>query len=143
MSWIVSLNLVAAEEILSAAGLVLMLVAAWAGDKSARAISVAAVAALVAASAFVLQGLGATGAQTSAFYGQYADDGFAAYAKLLIYLAAAVAVIVAPRFFAPRDEMRAEYPVLVLFAALGMGLMVSATDLLTLYIGLELNSLAA
>ena len=39
--------------------------------------------------------------------------------------------------------MRAEYPVLVLFATLGMGLMVSATNLLTLYIGLELNSLAA
>jgi NADH-quinone oxidoreductase subunit N len=38
--------------------------------------------------------------------------------------------------------MRAEYPVLILFAAVGMGMMVSATDLLTLYIGLELNSLA-
>ena len=39
--------------------------------------------------------------------------------------------------------MRAEYPILILFAALGMGIMVSAADLMTLYIGLELNSLAA
>jgi NADH-quinone oxidoreductase subunit N len=39
--------------------------------------------------------------------------------------------------------MRAEFPLLVLLAALGMGIMVSANDLLTLYIGLELNSLAA
>jgi NADH-quinone oxidoreductase subunit N len=39
--------------------------------------------------------------------------------------------------------MRAEFPLLVLFAAMGMGMMVSATDMLTLYIGLELNSLAA
>ncbi|MEO6387023.1 MAG: NADH-quinone oxidoreductase subunit NuoN, partial [Croceibacterium sp.] len=39
--------------------------------------------------------------------------------------------------------MRAEYPVLLLFAALGMSIMVSAGDLMTLYIGLELNSLAA
>jgi NADH-quinone oxidoreductase subunit N len=39
--------------------------------------------------------------------------------------------------------MRAEYPILILFAVLGMGLMVSAGDLLTLYIGLELSSLAA
>jgi NADH-quinone oxidoreductase subunit N len=39
--------------------------------------------------------------------------------------------------------MRAEFPLLVLFAALGMGMMVSAGDLLTLYIGLELNSLAS
>jgi hypothetical protein len=37
---------------------------------------------------------------------------------------------------------RAEFPILVLFAALGMGIMVSATDMLTLYVGLELNSLA-
>jgi NADH-quinone oxidoreductase subunit N len=39
--------------------------------------------------------------------------------------------------------MRAEFPVLVLFAVIGMSMMVSATNLLTLYIGLELNSLAA
>jgi NADH-quinone oxidoreductase subunit N len=39
--------------------------------------------------------------------------------------------------------MRAEYPVLLLFAALGMSVMVSAGDLITLYIGLELNSLSA
>src|SRR3546814_2922578 len=39
--------------------------------------------------------------------------------------------------------MRAEYPVLILFAALGMGIMASARDLMTLYVGLELNSLAA
>jgi NADH-quinone oxidoreductase subunit N len=39
--------------------------------------------------------------------------------------------------------MRAEYPVLILFSALGMAIMVSATDLMTLYIGLELQSLAA
>ena len=39
--------------------------------------------------------------------------------------------------------MRAEYPILILFAVLGMGMMVSAADLITLYLGLELNSLSA
>jgi NADH-quinone oxidoreductase subunit N len=41
------------------------------------------------------------------------------------------------------SAMRAEYPLLVLLAVIGMGLMVSATNLITLYIGLELNSLAS
>ena len=58
-------------------------------------------------------------------------------------LPAAAALMIAPAFFERFGMMRAEYPVLVLFAALGMGMMVSATDLLTLYVGLELNSLAA
>ena len=49
MDWSQSLRLIAAEEILSVAGLVLLLVAAWSGDKAARAISILSVAALVAA----------------------------------------------------------------------------------------------
>ena len=51
--------------------------------------------------------------------------------------------MVAPAFFQRVGAYRLEYPVLVLFAVLGICLMVSATNLLTLYIGLELNSLAA
>src|SRR5436853_308130 len=49
----------------------------------------------------------------------------------------------APAFFKRLGAMRAEYPVLILFATLGMSVMVSAGDLITLYIGLELNSLAS
>jgi NADH-quinone oxidoreductase subunit N len=68
---------------------------------------------------------------------------FSAFAKLLIYGAAGASLLVAPGFFERQGGYRAEYPVLALFAALGMGLMVSATDMLTLYVGLEMNSLAA
>lgn len=51
----------------------------------------------------------------------------------------------APRFFArsPGEDLRPEYPVLMLLSAVGMGMMVSAGDLLTLYVGLELQSLSA
>ena len=140
-----SLWLIAPEETLSVAGLILLLVAAWGGDKAARLISILSVAALTAAAFLVAPALcsGASGAETEAFYGQYRADAFASFAKLLIYAAAGVTLIVAPAFFDRVKAMRAEFPVLVLFAALGMGLMVSATDLLTLYIGLELNSLSA
>ena len=145
MDWSQSLRLVAPEELLSIVGLVLLLVAAWGGDKASRAITWAAVAALAVCAALVAPALcsGASGPDTVAFYGQFRADAFASFAKLLIYAAAGASLIVAPAFFERVKAMRAEYPILILFAVLGMGMMVSATDLLTLYIGLELNSLSA
>ena len=145
MDLVQSLWLTLPESVLSLSGLALLLVAAWGGDKASRTSSILCVAALVAAAFLVAPALcsGAAGAGTEAFGGQYRADAFASFAKLLIYAAAGVTLIVAPAFFDRVKAMRAEFPLLVLFAALGMGLMVSATDLLTLYIGLELNSLAA
>jgi len=140
-----SLDLVAPEEVLSVSGLLLLLVAAWGGDKSARLISVLSVAALVAATLLAIPALcgGVTGAAASAFSGQYHADAFASFGKVLIFASAAVVLIIAPAFFDRYRCMRAEFPLLVLFGAAGMALMVSATNLLTLYIGLELNSLAS
>ena len=140
-----SLALVAPEQVLSVAGLVLLLAAAWAGDKASRLISILAVATLVGAMVLVAPALcaGTAGPQTFAFGGQLRVDAFASFAKLLIYGAAAIALIIAPSFFERLRAMRAEYPVLVLFAALGTGIMVSANDFLALYIGLEMNSLAS
>jgi NADH-quinone oxidoreductase subunit N len=145
MDFAASLSLIAPEVLLSVSGLVLLLVAAWAGDKSSSAISVASCVALGAAFFMVAPSVcaGASGPDTVAFFGQFQADAFAGFAKLMIYAAAGAALVVAPSFFGRAGAMRAEYPVLVLFAALGMSIMVSATDLLTLYIGLELNSLAA
>ena len=145
MDWSHSLRLIAPEELLSIAGLILLLAGAWAGDKASRAISIASVAVLAACAVLVAPTLcaGAMGPDTIAFHGQFRADAFAAFAKLLTYAGAAAALIVAPAFFDRVKAMRAEYPLLILFAVLGMGLMVSAGDLLTLYIGLELNSLAA
>ncbi len=145
MDFAASLSLIAPEIILSVSGLVLLLVAAWVGDKASSAISI--VAAVVLGLCFFLVAptvcAGASGPDTVAFGGQFAADAFAGFAKLLIFAAGGAALVVAPRFFDRYDAMRAEFPILLLFAVLGMGIMVSATDLLTLYIGLELNSLAA
>ena len=149
MDLVQSLWLVAPEELLSLSGLALLLVAAWGGDKASRLISILAVTALAGAGALVAPALcandfgGAMGAGTDAFFGQYRADSFSAFAKLLIYAAAGATLIVAPAFFERARAMRGEFPLLVLFAALGAGLMVSATDFMTLYIGLELNSLAS
>jgi NADH-quinone oxidoreductase subunit N len=140
-----SLRLIAPEETLSVAALILLLVSAWSGDKAARLISILSVAVLVGCMFLVAPALcsGAAGPDVTAFGGQYRADAFASFAKLLIYGAAAASLMVTPAFFARFGAMRAEYPILVLLASLGMGMMASAGDLLTLYIGLELNSLAS
>ena len=145
MDLLQSLTLVAPEELLSISGLILLLCAAWRGDRAARPISWLAIAVLVVASAIVAPALcsGASGPATEAFFGQFRADAFASFAKLLIFAAAIAALMIAPAFFERQRAMKAEYPVLVLFAALGMSIMVSASNLMTLYIGLEMNSLAA
>ena len=130
------------EEVLSAGAILLMLVAAWGGPASTRAVSWCAVAVLAGAG-IALMGPASAGGE--AYGGLYRADAFAAFAKALIYLATAVSIVMAPRFFqgSAGDDLRPEYPVLMLLAAAGMGMMVSAGDLLTLYVGLELQSLAS
>ncbi|HWK41123.1 MAG TPA: NADH-quinone oxidoreductase subunit NuoN [Croceibacterium sp.] len=145
MDFASSLALIAPEIVLSLGGLALLLVAAWGGDKASGAITVAACALLVVCFALVAPSVcaGASGADTVAFLGQFQADAFSGLAKLMIFAATGAALAVSPAFFGRIGAMRAEYPVLLLFAALGMSIMVSAGDLLTLYIGLELNSLAS
>ncbi len=134
--------LVLPEEILSAGGLLLMLIAAWGGDKSGPLLTWLAVLFLAVAGAFVPGVL--PGSVTDMAFGDlFAADSFAAFAKLVIYGGAAVAMLMAKSWFGRDRDYRAEYPVLILFSAVGMGMMVSAADLLTLYVGLELTSLAS
>jgi NADH-quinone oxidoreductase subunit N len=145
MDFAASLNLILPEMVLSLAGLALLLAAAWMGDKASRTISIAAAVVLGGCFALVAPSVcaGVSGPDTLAFGGQFAADAFAGFAKLLIFAAGGAALVVAPAFFERYKAMRAEYPVLILFAVLGMCIMVSARDLIALYIGLELNSLAA
>jgi len=145
MEFSASLALVAPEILLSLSGLVLLLASAWGGDKASRGISIAACVVLGACFFLVAPQVcaGASGPDTVAFGGQFRADAFAGLAKLMIFAAAGAVLVVAPSFLERTGSMRAEFPVLVLFATLGMSIMVSASDLLTLYIGLELNSLAA
>lgn len=128
------------ELILTAGGLVLMLVAAWGGEASSRVVNWLSVLTLALAGIALSTSL-ANG--PVAFDGLVRADAFSAFAKAMIYAAAAAAILLAPRYFRTDGKERPEYPVLILFSAIGMGMMVSAGDLLTLYVGLEMQSLAA
>jgi len=142
MDYAANIAMTLPELVLALGAIALMLVAAWGGEKATRAISIAAVFVLVGA------GIALTGPASSggyAFDGMFRADAFGTFAKVLIYIASAVAIMMAPSFFARTqgDNLRPEYPVLILLSACGMGIMVSASDMLTLYVGLELQSLAA
>lgn len=142
MNYAAQLAMILPEVVLGLGALALMLVAAWGGPGSTRAVSWAAVAVLAGAT-IALAGPASSGGP--AFEGLYRADAFAGFTKVLIYVAAAISVLLAPDFFrrTAGDDLRPEYPVLILLSAMGMGIMVSAADLLTLYVGLELQSLAA
>jgi NADH-quinone oxidoreductase subunit N len=128
------------EIILTVSAIALMMVAAIAGRNSAGLVSWASGAALLAAT------LALIGAPTNAgplFGGLLGADHFASFGKAIIFPAAAVAIIAAHNWFERGTEHSPEYPVLILFSAIGMAVMVSATSLVTLYVGLELSSLAS
>ncbi len=78
----------------------------------------------------------------AAFGGALISDAGAVFAQVAIYAASAVAIILGQRWFERRDVRNFEFPVLVLLAALGMGMMVASGDLISLYVGVELQSLA-
>jgi len=87
--------------------------------------------------------IGLTGEGTrTAFGGMFVEDGFARFAKVTILLSAAAVLVMSEGYMSARGLLRFEYPILVALAAVGMMMMVSAGDLMALYMGLELQSLA-
>jgi NADH-quinone oxidoreductase subunit N len=128
------------EIILTIGGLVLLMAAAFAGRRGTVFVSWLSVAVLIAATVAL------TGAPSHAgpvFDGLLAADLFASFGKAIIFPASAVAIIAAHGWFERGSEHASEYSVLIVFAAVGMSVMVSATSLISLYVGLELNSLAS
>jgi NADH-quinone oxidoreductase subunit N len=137
--WVLAL---APEVILAVGATELLLLAAWGKTRSRtnRLVTMGSVALLALAT---LSLLGPTHYAGSLLGGQYQADLFAAFGKAIIFPAAAIAIIAAHNWFDRDTEHGAEYPVLILFSAIGMGIMVSSASLITLYIGIELQSLAA
>ena len=77
-----------------------------------------------------------------AFGGMFVDDGFSRFAKVAILLCAAAILVMSQDYMSRRGYLRFEFPVLVALSVVGMMVMVSAGDLMSLYMGLELQSLA-
>jgi NADH-quinone oxidoreductase subunit N len=125
------------EIFLALSALALLLVGAMLRP-GAVSIWVASGAALIVAA--VLAVIGPLG---TAFAGGYVADQAAAFAKVAIYLATAVALFLGSGWLGRLQARQFEYPILILLSALGMGIMASSGDLISLYVGVELQSLAA
>ena len=87
--------------------------------------------------------IGINGAETNtAFGGSYIDDSFSRFLKVLILLSSSVILIISKDFMIKHQLFRFEYPILITLSVVGMMLMVSAGDLMALYMALELQSLS-
>ena len=108
-------------------------------DKMAPLLTWATAAVFVLLAAWI--GLNGSGTNV-AFGGMFHDDAFSRFAKVTILLAAAAVLVMSQDYMERRGLLRFEYPVLVALSIVGMMVMVSAGDLMALYMGLELQSLA-
>ncbi len=78
----------------------------------------------------------------TAFDGMFADDSFSRFAKVIILVSSGLVLILGQDFLTREGSLSFEFPVLVAFAVLGMMLMVSARDIIVMYMGIELQSLS-
>ena len=127
------------EIILAAGAMALLIFGAISGEKSTRTVSWLAIAVLIIALAVSLaQG----GERLFGFYGMFVTDAFALFMKALVLIGSAVTILMGMRYNEDQGIARFEFPVLVLLSTTGMMVMISANDLITLYVGLELQNLA-
>ncbi|MBV9654619.1 MAG: NADH-quinone oxidoreductase subunit NuoN [Acetobacteraceae bacterium] len=109
----------------------------WKGRSNAFACSMLTAGAFLLAALLVLSQGGGLG-----YNGLFVVDPFSSYLKLLILAGAALSLILSVDWNEREGFQRFEFPVLMLFSVTGMMVMASASNLMTLYMGLELQSLA-
>jgi NADH-quinone oxidoreductase subunit N len=133
MNWALALP----EIFLAVCGLAILLLGVLQKRDSSTMCTMAVLAAFLVTAALVLQS--DTGL---AYSGLFINDAFARYAKLLILAGGALCTILSLDYNERQGIARFEFPVLMLFSTVGMMTMASASNLMTLYMGLELQSLA-
>ena len=127
------------ELILAVGAMALLLTGAIGGEKTASGVAWGAIALMIIAGVVAVT---IVPDQANAFGDAFVADGFSRFAKILILAGAALSILLAEEFFSSIKLSRFELPVLILLATTGMMLMVSASSFLSLYMGLELQSLA-
>ena len=127
------------EMLLAAAAMVLLILGVMRGESSTRLISWLAIGVLILV--LIVAEIGG-GERRVGFYGMFVTDAFALFMKALVLIGSAVTILMGMRYNEEQGIARFEFPVLVLLATTGMMVMISANDLITLYVGLELQNLA-
>jgi NADH-quinone oxidoreductase subunit N len=126
------------ELVLAVGAMLLLMVGAYAGEGSARFVNALSIV-LIAAVAVLLVQLPA--GRLVMFNDSFVVDDFARFLKLLMLCGSAGTLMLSLDYLTAEKQQRFEFGVLVLLATLGMMLLISANDLIALYLGLELMSL--
>jgi NADH-quinone oxidoreductase subunit N len=132
-----SMLLPALPEIILVLGAMALLMLGAYRERSTQIVNLGAVMLLVAAALAV-----ANIPNGETFGGSFVLDDFARFLKVLAFLGSAAAIVMSIDYLAAARQQMFEYSILILLSSVGMGMLISATDLIALYLGLELMSLA-
>jgi NADH-quinone oxidoreductase subunit N len=127
------------ELLLAAGAMLLLMVGVFRGEGAAKEIDAAAVLLLIVAGVVIAW---LPSGRLVTFGGSFVVDNFARFLKLLALAGSATAIVMSPRYLAAERQQRFEYSILILLSVTGMMMLISAADLIALYLGLELMSLA-
>jgi NADH-quinone oxidoreductase subunit N len=127
------------EIMLVVGAMALLMFGAYAGERSSGATNVLAVLLLAAAAVVVIA---VPKGRHELFGGSFVLDDFARFLKVLALIGSAAAIVMARDYLKSVNQQKFEFPVLILLSTAGMGMLISAGDLIALYLGLELMSLA-
>ena len=127
------------EIVLALGAMALLMVGAFQGERSTRMIDAAAILLLVLAGAIIVW---LPEGKLVTFGGSFVVDSFARFLKLLALTGSAAAILMSTDYLAAEKRQKFEYSILILLSATGMMMLISASDLIALYLGLELMSLA-
>ncbi len=126
------------EIFLALSGMLFLMIGVFRKEDSTQLLSWLGVAAMAVTGYLILRGPDSA----LTFNGLFIVNGFTSFAKILVLIGAALTLLMINSWAQTAKTARFELPVLVLFATLGMMMMVSANDLISLYLGLELQSLS-
>jgi NADH-quinone oxidoreductase subunit N len=127
------------EIVLAIFGMALLMLGVFKKDDANDQVTLGAILALAIVAALVIF---TDGGKESAFGGAFVVDTFARVMKVMSLFGSAVAIVLSTHYMKRVGMARFEYPILVLLATVGMMMMISAGDLIALYMGLELQSLS-
>ncbi|GJE59715.1 NADH-quinone oxidoreductase subunit NuoN [Methylobacterium trifolii] len=129
------------ELVLAVGVMVLILYGSFRGERSVEGVNVGALLLLLLALFLVMSQ--PAGTKVTTLSGAFVQDAFSKVMKSLVLLGSAATILLSRDYFQRAKIDRFEFPILIVLCTIGMMVMVSANDLIALYLGLELQSLAA
>ncbi len=128
------------ELIMGIGAMLLLMLGVFQGDKSYSQMANLSVLLLIVTAFVMFTQVG--GDRQLTFGAMFVTDAFAVFAKTLVFVGSGVAILMSSAYLKQMNIAKFEYPILILLATLGMMIMISANNLMSLYVGLELQSLS-